>query len=431
MQFLQKLYDCKSTDITLFGVGFHSYVIKVVFESCRSLNLFTQEKITEMWNTCGLEPSSSEFVEDLSCETKEDKSPTDSEEIAEELKRIVYGTKTRVDSSVAVYVYAIIDFLGGLEDFTRCFTDVNSVQFCTYLFRFSSDKKLVKSICKNTPGKITELVDVGEELFDMYTEKFEDPKSLHLYLSTKTDILSVHRYAATLQTGYGVEQDYKKALEIFTENRAYPRCLHKCAYMIQNGYGCEKDPKTAFSLYKENEKYPPSLYNYTLLLRNGEGCEKDEKLARELFLKNWEENKHDNSLGSYACMLFLGQGGEPDHKQARELFRKNGEENGHAGSLHSYAVMLRDENVGEKDRERAMELFWKNWIENGYAESLHSYAVICMQDGHTKKARELYKENWEKNKHKKSLEQYVYCLEHGIGGEKNIQLADELCVYLI
>lgn len=431
MECFQNLYDCKLTDITLFNCGFHSYAVKVIFESCRSLDLFTEKKILEMFETCGLSVTP-QIADDISLEIKGEDIL---QEIAEELKLVVYMRKSDINSPLAVYVYAIIDFLGGLEYFTKNFMNVNSVQFLTHLFRFSSNEKLVKSVCKNTPEKVTEIIDVGIGLFKFYIDKFAYPEDLHAYLSTKTDPASVHRYAYTFFSGHGVEQDDKRAVDIFYANREFPHSLHNYATQVCAGKGIEKDLVTAFELYKENwEKngFADSLATYAISLRAGRGCEKDEKLARELFRKKLGGKQTRIFIAYVRLYVIQRTRGESDQMHARELFRINWEENEDTDSLGNYVNMLRAGIGGDTDIKRAKDLSWQNWEKNGHADSLYNYTCMLADygKGDMKRVRELYKENWEKNKHKLSLVGYIQCLKIGWGGEKNLQLAEELSVHL-
>ena len=325
MDLFKRLFTNKETDITVCGVGFHSFVLKMLFESCR--NTMFQGNVFER-------------VEEI-IEAKEERQRV---EVFKELKKVVYFSTDIISPELAIHVYILLDYLGNVDSFEHLFKKVGSLELLEYLLVHSDNIQLIRCVAYNTKEKISNILDVSEKVINSYLCKMYDSSLVCFreYLKGKPDPSSLNNYAFMLQKGLGGEKDNKKARELYWIN------------------------------WEEN-KNDMSLNNYAYLLHYGLGGEKDEKKARELHWMNWEENKNNHSLNNYAYLLHHGLGGEKDEKKARELYWLNWEENKNSTSLHNYADMLQKGLGGEEDEKKARELHWMNWEENKNKDSLGGY----------------------------------------------------------
>lgn len=429
---VRELYDCKETDISLFGVGFHSFVIKLIFPSCRKIDLFDEKQIRGVIEpythkgirTCDSDPIDEKFPDvggpEIYETLPEDLHET---EFAQELKEIIYLKTEKVSERFCMWIYVLLDYLGSLQTFRECFLCVTSHEFLIHLFRFSADGNLVQRVSVNTPEKITEIIDVDPWVFNSYVKKFKDLHILREYLSAKTDPNSLNSYAYMLDDGLGGEKDQKQAREIYRRNweeNKHEMSLSNYAHMLWRGLGGEGDVKRAKELFCEKIDHPDILNNYAGLLYH---VENDRKTAMELYKENMEKNNHAHSSFLYAKLL-------EDKKLIRELLWKNWEKNGHTKSLNNYTVLLYNGQGGETDHKQARELYWKNWEISGSYVSLFNYTRM-LRVGHggekdSEKARELYKKIWEEASDKDSLRNYINMLENGEGGPIDIELANSL-----
>ncbi len=92
--------------------------------------------------------------------------------------------------------------------------------------------------------------------------------------------------------GYGVTQDYGKALEYFIQAEEYPICWNYIGEIHENGYGVIQNYPMAMEWYlKAAEDEPVAMRNIARLYEKGLGVKKDKSLAQEWYYKAAEKEK--------------------------------------------------------------------------------------------------------------------------------------------
>lgn len=151
----------------------------------------------------------------------------------------------------------------------------------------------------------------------------------------KGNVYGTHNIGELYLKGLGVEQDYKKAFDLFTKANKEKEnhwSQYQLACLYDSGNGCTKDTKKALELYYESAK----------------GCDDDAvphvmKLESEKIVTGTKaelEKQLDNGEACFSLgMLYLeGNGVDKDHTKAKEYFDKAKELSCSRG-VYGYALL--------------------------------------------------------------------------------------------
>ena len=119
--------------------------------------------------------------------------------------------------------------------------------------------------------------------------------------------------------GDGVEQDYKKAFELFHKSAEQGATMAQfiLGNMYRNGEGVDQDHKKAFKWHRKAAEhgYISAQYNLGDMYYNGDGVEQDYKQAIEWFRKAAEQGNALAQL-NLGTMYYFGQGIPQDYISA-------------------------------------------------------------------------------------------------------------------
>ena len=161
--------------------------------------------------------------------------------------------------------------------------------------------------------------------------------------------------------GYGVEQDYVKAVEWYRKSaeQGNARGQNNLGYMYRNGYGVEQDYGKAVEWYRKSAEQGDAYgqYNLGAMYEYGVGVTQDDVKAVEWYRKSAEQG---DAYGQYnlGAMYEYGVGVTQDYVKAVEWYRKSAEQ-GNAYGQYKLGVMYENGKGVTKDISKAMEWYKK------------------------------------------------------------------------
>ena len=161
--------------------------------------------------------------------------------------------------------------------------------------------------------------------------------------------------------GFGIEKDYKKAVELWEKSSAQKnaKARNALASAYLRGLGVSRDPQKAFILFYENSTAGnvDALVDLGFLFSRGRGVKRDYARAYQFYKKAADQDE-PRALAQLGYFYYAGRGISQDAKKAVDLYRK-AIESGQGFGL-SYLGVAYDEGQGvEKSVEKAVELFQK------------------------------------------------------------------------
>ena len=130
--------------------------------------------------------------------------------------------------------------------------------------------------------------------------------------------------------GYGVKQDYQKAIIFYELAAEQNHCIaqYNLGVIYINGLGVERDYSKAKEYLEKaaEQNYCEAQYNLGVLYGNGSGIEQDYKKAKEYF-ELAAKNEYVNAQYSLGIMHFYGNGIKRDYSKAKEYFELAAKQN--------------------------------------------------------------------------------------------------------
>ena len=168
--------------------------------------------------------------------------------------------------------------------------------------------------------------------------------------------------------GYGVAQDYAKAVEWYCKGaeQGYASAQCNLGYMYNMGYGVSQDYAKAVEWFRKaaEQGYANAQCNLGIMYENGYGVSQDKAKAVEWFRKAAEQGnaQAQNNLG---YMYKTGEGVSQDYAKAVEWYRKAAEQ-GYASAQSNLGGCYHYGNGVVQDYAKAVEWFRKA-VEQGHA----------------------------------------------------------------
>jgi TPR repeat protein len=125
---------------------------------------------------------------------------------------------------------------------------------------------------------------------------------------------------------YDNDGDKQKAVELYIKacNENYPQACHNLATMYRNGHGVQQNYKKAFELFSKAlsiSKEPLTYFSLAQLYDEGFGVIKNTKKAIELYELS-SEGGYVNANYSLAVIYYNGDLGKKDKSKAKLFFKK-------------------------------------------------------------------------------------------------------------
>ena len=181
-------------------------------------------------------------------------------------------------------------------------------------------------------------------------------------------------------------EDYKTAIELYSQLEQNPDALTSLGFMYQNAQGCEKDETKAFELYTKAAelKQPYALYNLAILYMNGlGGVEHNQFKAHDLHLEA-ATLEVVPAMYEVALMLERGLGCIQNYSEAA-FWYEEGAKRGHLECFNNLGVLYKDGQGVEQDEARTFICFSKA-ADGGLAQGLYNLGQLydqgfgCEQD---------------------------------------------------
>ena len=274
--------------------------------------------------------------------------------------------------------------------------------------------------------------------------------------------------AIMYEFGQGIEQDYKKAFELYKESAENGDSFAQCrlGIMFEEGRGIEKDYEKAMYWYKKaaEQNDPEGQCFIADLYKDGIGVKQDYKKALEWYKKSAEQN-YSTAQVQIGIIYEAGWGVKKDYKKAMYWYKKSAD-NGNNIAQQSMGYLYKHSRGCKKSIAKAIKCF-KEAIKNGnnypyvdigdiyregkdikqdYEKAIYWYkkGINCQDEDSKyaqfslgymyekglgtkkdyKKAFELYQQSAIQG-HKKAQYRLGYLYEKGKGTEKNLEKALE------
>ncbi len=161
--------------------------------------------------------------------------------------------------------------------------------------------------------------------------------------------------------GFGIDKDYKKAVELWEKSSSQKNAKSKNALALAylKGLGVPKNPQKAFSLLYENSLADDidSLVDLGVLYSRGRGVQRDYAKAFQFYSKAAAQG-NPRGLAQLGYLYYSGRGVSKDANKAVEYYRKAIKSE--QGFGLAYLGTAYEEGQGvEKSTEKAIEMFQK------------------------------------------------------------------------
>lgn len=227
--------------------------------------------------------------------------------------------------------------------------------------------------------------------------------------------------------GEGVEQDYTKALDLFTKSAAQGNrdAQFALGLMYYNGEGLKQDYTKAFEWFIKSAEQENSdaQCNVGMMYYNGEGVKQDYTRAFEWLTKSAEQDDSDAQY-NVGMMYYNGDGVKQDYAKAFEWFTKSAEqEDSDAQSM--LGKMYYNGDGVKKNYSKAINLFRKS-AENGGIYAAYMLGKMYYEDEGVEDAEIAYK--WTKyaaeneDSDAQCLLGHFYYMGHGVEEDEKLAL---------
>ncbi len=181
--------------------------------------------------------------------------------------------------------------------------------------------------------------------------------------------------------GWGVEQDYGKAVEWYKKSAEQGNAVAQCnlVYCYHKGQGVEQDYGRAVEWLNKSAEQGNAVAQCILGIcyEYGQGVEQDYKKAVEWYKKSAEQGNAVAQKNLGVC-YYKGQGVDQDYKQAVEWYKKSAEQ-GYAAAQCNLGYCYHKGQGVEQDYKKAVE-WYKKSAEQGYAAAQFDLGY-CYQYG--------------------------------------------------
>jgi TPR repeat protein len=203
------------------------------------------------------------------------------------------------------------------------------------------------------------------------------------------------------QHGQGVEQDYAKAHEWYEKaaDKGEENAMANLGVLYAQGLGVEQDYVKARELFEKaaDKGDPTGMNGLGWLYQNGQGVTQDYAKARELFEKAADKDE-ENAMNSLGWLYQHGQGVEQDYAKAREWYEKAAAKD-NVTAMNSLGWLYRNGHGVAQDYARAREWYEKA-AEKGDVNAMVNLGVLYANGQGVEqdyvKAREWYEKAAEK-----------------------------------
>jgi TPR repeat protein len=251
------------------------------------------------------------------------------------------------------------------------------------------------------------------------------------------DATSISTLGWVYLTGFGVEQDYVKARELFEKaaDKGKPAtAMTNLGWLYQLGQGVEQDYAKAREWFEKaaDKGDTNGMSSLGLLYRDGQGVEQDYAKARELFERAADKG-NENAMNNLGALYHNGQGVAQDYAKAREWYEKAADK-GYSDAMANLGLLYDNGQGVEQDYAKARE-----WYEKAAArDHAGSMAILGLLYANGRgvaqdyaKAREWYEKAADKGepRAKAQLEQLPITEAAGAGRyAEALQLQEALAV---
>lgn len=204
-------------------------------------------------------------------------------------------------------------------------------------------------------------------LYKDIPEEKNEQEAIKLYQSAITNNNAEAMYY--LATIYKDKKNYRSAFKLYQQafkiDVDHPLVQYGLAQMYQNGWGCQQNFSKALELYKNviNHPYINTIQNARsnialqlgIMTEKGNGCIVDYKMAKECYeLANQLHNLE--AIVRLGILYKNGMGCDIDLEKAIRLFQ-TAKEGGNADAIYNLGVLHRDGIVYKQNYGQALKLF--------------------------------------------------------------------------
>ncbi|KAF8952469.1 hypothetical protein BGZ46_003477 [Entomortierella lignicola] len=170
--------------------------------------------------------------------------------------------------------------------------------------------------------------------------------------------------------GYGVTQDYSKAMEWYQKSADQGDTGAQCnlGVMYCNGHGVTQDYSKAMEWYQKSADQGDTgaQCNLGFMYEKGHGVTQDYSKAAALYQKSADQG-HAVAQSNLGFMYENGHGVAQDYSKAVELLQKSAEQ-GEANAQYTLGCLYKDGKGAPKDLSKAKE-WWSKAASQDHAES--------------------------------------------------------------
>ncbi len=250
-------------------------------------------------------------------------------------------------------------------------------------------KQYVKAAGKgdeNAQFNLGMMYEDGRGVEQDYKKAFE----LYTLLAYRGHVGAQNKLGMMYVNGRWVDQDYKEAFEWLTKatEKENPDAQFNLGMMYANGWGVKQDYKTAFKWYTlaANQMHIDAQYKLGVMYANSLGVERDDEKAVEWFTKAAEDGNilAQNNLG---IMHANGRGTEQNYKKAFKYYtlaaeKWNADAQNNLGMLYANGLGV------ERDDEKAFE-WWTKSAEEGNTLAQYNLGIMYQSRAEIEKNYEL------------------------------------------
>jgi TPR repeat protein len=176
------------------------------------------------------------------------------------------------------------------------------------------------------------------------------------------DATSISTLGWVYLTGFGVEQDYVKARELFERaaDKGEPTtAMTNLGWLYKLGQGGEQDYAKARDWFEKaaDKGDTDGMYSLGLLYRDGQGVAQDYAKARELF-ESAADKGNENAMNNLGALYHNGQGVAQDYAKAREWYEK-GADKGDPDATANLGLLYDNGQGVTQDYAKAREWYEK------------------------------------------------------------------------
>ncbi len=224
--------------------------------------------------------------------------------------------------------------------------------------------------------------------------------------------------------GRGVNKDYKKAFEYFSQaaQKGNLQAQYNLGIIYENGKGVKQDYQEAMKWYLKvaAQNYVKAQLNIAMIYKNGKGVKQDYKEAIRWFLKAAEQNYAEAQY----CLGKIYESGtdlKQDYKEAITWYLKAAEQN-HSDAQYSLGLMYDNGNGLRQDYQEAIKWYQKAAEQNN-ANAQCNLARIYHKGGVKQNFKEALKWYLKAAEQNNALAQSNLGIMYygGIGVKKNYQ----------